>query len=152
MILLLLGLAVIFFSMYVFNSQFSYLFMHWILGFNSFNMGNRRNRERKYDCTRTDEEEKKEIKRENMRKLREKRAMERNVEAHGSDVEMKNVNPEHGDDEEMKNVNLEHGGDEGMQIVEEHVDEINEEHGGDKEMTNVEQTMGSVDIETMIGE
>ena len=74
-----------------------------------------------------------------MRKLREKRAMERNVEALGGD-------------EEMKNVNLTHGGDEGMQIVEEHVDEINEEHGGDKEMTNVEQTMGSVDIEPMIGE
>ena len=57
-----------------------------------------------------------------------------------------------GGDEEMQNVNLAHGGDEGIQIVEEHVDEINEEHGGDEEMKNVEQTMGSIDIETMIGE
>ena len=65
--------------------------------------------------------------------------MERNVEALGSD-------------EEMQNVNLTHGGDEGMQIVEEQVDERNEEHGGDKEMTNEEQTMGSVNIEPMIGE
>ena len=61
--------------------------MHWILGFNSFNMGNRRNCERKYDRTRTDGESKKEIKRENVRKLREKRAMERNVEAIGDDEE-----------------------------------------------------------------
>ena len=52
----------------------------------------------------------------------------------------------------MQNVNLEYGGDEGMQIVEEHVDEINEEHGCDEEMTNVKKTMGSVDIEPMIGE
>ena len=74
-----------------------------------------------------------------MRKLREKRAMEWNVEALGGD-------------EEMQNVNLAHGGDEGMYIVEKHVDEINEEHGGDEEMTNVEQTIGSVDIEPMIGE
>ena len=102
-------------------------------------MGNRRNHERKYDHTRTDEDEKKEIKRENMRKLREKREMERDVEALGCY-------------EEMKNVNLTHGGDEGMQIVEEHVDERNEEHGGDEEMTNVDQTMGSINIETMIGE
>ena len=59
--------------------------MHWILGFNSFNMGNRRNHERKYDRTRTVEEARKEKKCENMRKLREKRARERNVEALGSD-------------------------------------------------------------------
>ena len=65
--------------------------------------------------------------------------MERNVEALG-------------DDKEIQNVNLAHGGDEGMQIVEEHIVEINEEHGGDEEMTNVEKTMGSVDIEPMIGE
>ena len=87
--------------------------MHWILGFNSFNMANRRNHEIKYDHTRTDEEAKKEIKHENMRKLREKREMERNVEALGND-------------EEMKNVDLTHGGDEGMQIVKEHIDERNE--------------------------
>ena len=74
-----------------------------------------------------------------MRKLREKRAMERNMEALGGD-------------EEMQNVNLTHGGDEGMQIVDEHVDEINEEHEGDEEMTNVVKTMGSVDIEPMIVE
>ena len=74
-----------------------------------------------------------------MRKLREKRTFERNMEAHGGD-------------EEMKNVNLTHDGDEGMHIDEKHVDERNEEHGGDEEMTNVEQTMGSIDIETMIGE
>ena len=102
-------------------------------------MGNQRNCERKNDHTKTDEEERKEKNCENMRKLREKRAMERNVEALGGD-------------EEMQNVNLTHGGDEGMQIVEEHADERNEEHRGDKEMTNVEQTMGSIDIETMIGE
>ena len=77
-------------------------------------------------------------KRENMRKLREKRALERNVEAHGSGEEMKNVE--------------EHGGDERMQNVEEHVDERNEEHGGDTEMTNVEKTMGNIVIETMINE
>ena len=81
----------------------------------------------------------KEKKHENMRKLREKRAMERNVEALGGA-------------EEIWNVSLAHGGDEGMQIVEEQVDERNEEHGGDEEMTNVEKTMGSIDIETMIGE
>ena len=52
----------------------------------------------------------------------------------------------------MQNVNLAHGGDEGMHNIEEHVDERNEEHGGDEEMTNIEKTMGSVDIETMIGE
>ena len=74
-----------------------------------------------------------------MRKLREKRAMERNVEALGGD-------------EEMQNVNLTHGGDEGMQIVEEHIDERNEEHGDDEEMENSEQTMGSIDIEPMIAE
>ena len=102
-------------------------------------MGNRRNCGKKHDCTGTDEEARKDKKRENMRNLREKIAMERNVEALGGD-------------EEMQNVNLAHGGDEGMQIVKEHVDEINEEHGGDEEMTNVEQTMGSVDIEPMIGE
>ena len=113
--------------------------MHWILGFNSFNIGNRRNHERKYDCTKTDEEAKKEIKCENMRKLREKREMERNVQALGND-------------KEMQNVNLTHGGDEGMHIVEEHEVEINEEHGGDEEMKNVEKAMGSIDIETMIGE
>ena len=113
--------------------------MHWILGFNSFNMGNRRICERKYDRTRTDEEARKEKKHENMRKLREKIEMERNVEAPSGD-------------EEMQNVNLAHGGDERMRIVEEQVDERNEEHGGDNEMTNVEQTMGSINIETMIGE
>ena len=102
-------------------------------------MGNRRNRERKYYRTRSDEEAKKEIKRENMRNLREKRSMEINVDALGGD-------------EEMQNVNLAHGGDEGMQIVEEHVDDRNEEHGGDEEMKNVEKNMGSVDIETMTGE
>ena len=78
--------------------------MHWILGFNSFNMGNRRNCGKKHDRTRTNEEERKDKKRENMRKLRENRAMERNVEALGYD-------------EEMQNVNLTHGGDEGMHIV-----------------------------------
>ena len=62
-------------------------------------MGNRRNHEIKYDHTRTDEEEKKEIKDENMRKLREKIAMERNVEAHGSDEEMRNVEAHSGDKE-----------------------------------------------------
>ena len=102
-------------------------------------MGNPRNCGKKHDCTRTDEEARKDKKHENMRKLREKRAMERNVEALGGD-------------EEMQNVNLAHGGDEGMHIVEEHVDERNEEHGGDEEMTNVEKIMDSVDIETMIGE
>ena len=102
-------------------------------------MGNRRNCGKKCDCTRTGEEARKEKMHENMRKLREKRAMERNVEALGGD-------------EEMQNVNLAHGGDEGMQIVEEHVDERNEEHGGDKEMTNIEGIIGSVDINTMIGE
>ena len=55
--------------------------MHWILGFNSLNMGNRRNYGKKHDRTITDEEARKDTKRENMRKLREKRAMERNVEA-----------------------------------------------------------------------
>ena len=75
-------------------------------------MGNRRNCERKCDRTRTDGEAKKEIKRENMRKLREKRAMERNVEALGGD-------------EELQNVNLAHGGDEGMHIFKDHVDERN---------------------------
>ena len=100
-------------------------------------MGNRRNCERKYDRTKNEEETKKEIKHENMRNLRDKIAMERNVEALGGD-------------EEMRSVNLAHGGDEGMQIVEEQVDERNEGHGGDKEMTNVEKTMGSVDIETMV--
>ena len=74
-----------------------------------------------------------------MRKLREKRAMERNVKALGGD-------------EEMKNVNLTHVGDEGMQIFQEHIDEINEEHRGDEEMKNMDQTMGSIDIEPMIGE
>ena len=106
--------------------------MHLILGFNSFNMGNRRNCGKKHDHTRNDEEARKEKKHENMRNLREKRAMERNVEALGRD-------------EEMQNVNLAHGGDEGMQIVKEHVDERNEEHGGVKEMTNVEQTMESIE-------
>ena len=101
-------------------------------------MGNRRNRERKYDCTRTDGEAKKEIKHENTRKLREKRAFERNVATHGSDEEIQNVEA--------------HGDDEGMQNVEEHVDERNEEHGGDEEMTNVEQAMGNIDCETMIDE
>ena len=71
-------------------------------------MGNRKNHERKYDRTITDGEAKKEIKRENMRNLREKRSMERNVDALGGD-------------EEMQNVNIAHGGDEGMQIVEEHI-------------------------------
>ena len=75
-------------------------------------MGNWRNCGKKYDRTRTDGEANKEIKHESMRKLGEKRAMERNVEAHGSD-------------KEMQNVNLAHGDDEGMQIVEEHVDERN---------------------------
>ena len=102
-------------------------------------MENQKSNAAKHDRTRTGEEVRKEKKHENMRKLTEKRAMERNVEALGGD-------------EEMQNVNLTHGGNEGMQIVEEHVDERNEEHGGDKEMTNVEQTMGNVDIETMIGE
>ena len=46
--------------------------MHWILGFNSFNMGNRRNCGKKHDRTRTDEEARKNKKHENMRKLREK--------------------------------------------------------------------------------
>ena len=73
-----------------------------------------------------------------MRKLREKRALERNVEAHGGGEEMKNVE---GD-----------GGAKGMKNVEEQVDERNEEHGGNEEITNVEQTMGNIDIETMIGE
>ena len=88
-------------------------------------MGNLRNRTRKYDHTRTDGEAMKERNHESMRNLREKRAMEINVEARGGD-------------KEMQNVNLAHGGDEGMQIVKEHIDEINEEHGGDDKMKNVE--------------
>ena len=52
-------------------------------------------------------------KKENMRKLREKRSLERNVEAHGSDEEMKNVKA--------------HGGDEGLQNVQEDFDGRNEE-------------------------
>ena len=51
-------------------------------------MGNWSNYERKYDRTRTNEEARKEKKRENMRKLREKIAMERNVEALSGDEEM----------------------------------------------------------------
>ena len=47
-------------------------------------MGNQKNSATKHDRTRTDGETRKEKKRENMRKLREKRALERNVEAHGS--------------------------------------------------------------------
>ena len=92
----------------------------------------------KHDRTRTDGETRKERKRENMRKLREKRAFERNVATHGSDEEIQNVEA--------------HGDDEGMQNVEEHIDEINQEHGGDEEMANVEQMMGNIDHETMIGE
>ena len=42
----------------------------------------------------------------------------------------------------MQNVEA-HGGDEEMQNVEEHVDERNEEHGGNEEMTNMEQPMGN---------
>jgi len=61
-----------------------------------------------------------------MRKLRAKRKMETNVEAHGGDEEMQNVK--------------------------EHIDERNEEHGGDEEMTNVEGMIGNVDIDTMVGE
>ena len=38
-----------------------------------------------------------------MRQLREKRALEQNVEAHGSDEEMKN-GEEHGGDEGMQNI------------------------------------------------
>ena len=87
-------------------------------------MGNPKNSATKYDRTKTNGETRKERKCENMRKLREKRALERNVEAHGSDEEMQNV--------------------------EEHIDERNEEHGGDEKMTNVEQMMGDIDIETMI--
>ena len=102
-------------------------------------MGNQRSCGEKYDRTKTDEEARNNKKRENMRNSREKRAMERNVEALSGD-------------KEMQNVNLAHGGEEGMQIVEELVDERNEEHEGDEEMQNLEQTMGSVDIETMIGE
>ena len=49
-------------------------------------------------------------------------------------------------------MNLAHGSDERMQIVEEHVDGRNEEHGSEEEMTNVEQTMGSINIKTMIDE
>ena len=52
-------------------------------------MRNQNNSTTKHDHTRTDGETRKERKRENMRKLREKRALERNVEAHGSDKEMK---------------------------------------------------------------
>ena len=48
-------------------------------------MGNQNNSEKKHDHTRTDGETRKERKRENMRKLREKRALERNVEVSGSD-------------------------------------------------------------------
>ena len=113
--------------------------MHLILVFNSFTWEIEGIVEKQHDHTITNEEARKDKKCENMRKLREKRAMEINVEALGGD-------------EEMQNVNLAHGGKEGMQIVEELVDERNEEHGGDEEMQNLEQTMGSVNIETMIGE
>ena len=112
-------------------------------------MGNQKNSATKHDCTRNDGEIRKERKCENMRKLREKIALERNVEAHGNDEEMKNVEA-HGSDEEMKNVEA-HSGDEGMENVEKHIDERNEEHGGDEEMENVEETMGNIDRETMIG-
>ena len=65
--------------------------------------------------------------------------MEINVEAHGSDEEMRNLEA--------------HGGDEAwMQNFKEHVDERNEEHRGDEELTNVEQMMGNIDIDTMISE
>ena len=75
-------------------------------------MGDQKNRATKYDRTKTDGETRKERKCENMRKLREKRALERNVEAHGSDKEMQNVEA--------------HDGDEGLQNVEEHINERNE--------------------------
>ena len=101
-------------------------------------MGNQKNSATKHDCTKTDGETRKERIREHVRKLREKKALERNVEAHGSDEEMQNVEA--------------HGDGEGMQNVEEHIDERNEEHGGDEEKTNVEQTMGNIDIKTMISE
>ena len=101
-------------------------------------MGNQKKCATKHDHNRTDGEERKERKHENIRKLRYKIALERNEEAHGSDKEMKNVEA--------------HGHDEGMKNVEEHIDKRNEEHGGDEEMTNVEQMMGNNDIETMIGE
>ena len=61
-----------------------------------------------------------------MKKLREKRKMEENVEAHGNDKEMNNV--------------------------EGRIDEINEEHGCDEKMTDVEGMIGDVDIDTMICE
>ena len=64
-------------------------------------MGNGRNRKTKYDRTRTAGEKKNEIKRENTRKLRGKRAMEINVEARGGDKEMQNLKA-HGGDEEMQ--------------------------------------------------
>ena len=47
-------------------------------------MGNQKKCATKHDRNRTDGEARKERKRENMRKLREKRALEKNVEAHGS--------------------------------------------------------------------
>jgi len=52
--------------------------------------------------------------------------MEKKVEAHGSDEEMKNV--------------------------EEHIHERNEQNGRDEEMTNVMETINNDDIDTMIGE
>ena len=78
---------------------------------------------------------------ENKEKLKtweslEKRALERNAEEHGSDVEMKNVEA--------------HGGDEGMQNVKEHIDEINEEYGWGNNKCG--KMRGNIDIETMICE
>ena len=73
-------------------------------------MGNQNKCATKHDYTRTDGEARKDRKRENMRKLRAKRAMERNVEPHGGDEEMQNVEA-HGNDEELQNVEA-HGGDE----------------------------------------
>jgi len=75
-------------------------------------MGNQKNSATKHDCTINDGEIRKERKCENMRKLREKIALERNVEAHGNNEEMQNVEA--------------HDGDEGLQNVEEHINERNE--------------------------
>ena len=89
-------------------------------------MANKMNCAKNHDRTRIDQEARKGQRCESMKKLRAKRKMEENVEGKSSDEEIKNV--------------------------EEHIEERNEEHAGDEEMTNVEGVIGSVDIDTMIGE
>ena len=65
-------------------------------------MGNQKICATKHDLTINDGETRKERKHDNMRKIKEKWALERNVEAHGSDKEMQNVEA-HGSDEGMQN-------------------------------------------------